>query len=335
VTSTAARLVRAQNIPEELRAPRQWVVWRPVERDGKVTKVPYRAAEPERLASSTDPATWSTFEQVCAAVAAGRAAGAGFVFTEGDPYVGVDFDRCRDPESGAIEPAFRKAINTLAGYAEASPSGTGVHVIVRGWLPGSGKKRGRVELYDRGRFFTMTGAALKGAAIAERQREIDVLYATLVRQEAPQQSLPRPTVPVDLEDRELLERARQARNGATFTQLYDGGWQGAGYGSQSEGDLALCAMLAFWTGRDEARVDRLFRGSGLTRAKWDERRGALTYGEMTIQKAIEGCREVYAPRAARSQARVSPPRMVVPRVRVPRIRAPRVDVPRVNSSGRG
>ena len=41
--------------------------------------------------------------------------------------------------------------------------------------------------------------------------------------------------------------------------------------------MALCALLAFWTGKDTARMDRLFRRSGLMRPKWDEDRGEKTY----------------------------------------------------------
>ncbi|MCH7661511.1 MAG: SUMF1/EgtB/PvdO family nonheme iron enzyme, partial [Euryarchaeota archaeon] len=78
-----------------------------------------------------------------------------------------------------------------------------------------------------------------------------------------------------------------ARNGAKFTQLYDtGSWEGAGYPSQSEADLALASQLVFWTGGNTAVVDRLFRGSGLMRPKWDESHGERTYGQMTISKAL-------------------------------------------------
>jgi putative DNA primase/helicase len=91
----------------------------------------------------------------------------------------------------------------------------------------------------------------------------------------------------DLDDATLLGRARLATNGERFRQLYDeGDWQGAGYPSQSEADLALCCLLTWWTNRDSARVDRLFRGSKLMRTKWDTRRGDSTYGADTIKKAM-------------------------------------------------
>jgi primase-polymerase (primpol)-like protein len=77
-----------------------------------------------------------------------------------------------------------------------------------------------------------------------------------------------------------------ARNGPKFTALWRGDLDG--YASASEGDLALCAILAFWTHNDASRIDRLFRASRRMRAKWDERRGdATTYGQCTIARALK------------------------------------------------
>jgi putative DNA primase/helicase len=88
------------------------------------------------------------------------------------------------------------------------------------------------------------------------------------------------------DDRELLERAFTAKNGTEFTRLWNG--DTSGQTSHSEADLALCSHLAYWTGGDAARIDSLFRRSGLYRNKWDERRGDQTYGERTIGKANGG-----------------------------------------------
>ncbi len=98
---------------------------------------------------------------------------------------------------------------------------------------------------------------------------------------------------VDLDDLELLQRARDAKNGERFRALYDEGNWKAYYSSQSEADLGLCDMLSFWCGRDEDRIDRLYRESGLMRKKWDSRRRDTTYGADTIAKAIAGCTDVY------------------------------------------
>ncbi len=146
------------NIPEELRQRPQWVVWKLEERGGKPTKVPYIAGGVGK-ASSTDALTWRTFDEAVAALRTGRYSGIGFVFSSGDPFAGVDLDSCRDPETGELEEWAAKIVRKLDGYAEASPSGTGVHIIVRGKAPN--KKRGRVEAYSSERYFTMTGRVLR------------------------------------------------------------------------------------------------------------------------------------------------------------------------------
>ena len=74
----------------------------------------------------------------------------------------------------------------------------------------------------------------------------------------------------------------------SFTDLYDHGNIDAYSGDDSSADLALCNYLAYWTNCNEEQIDRLFRGSALYREKWDSKRGNLTYGQMTISKAIAG-----------------------------------------------
>ncbi len=137
------------NIPEEMRRRPQWVVHK--------GKVPYIAGGVGR-ASSTDSLTWRTFEEAVRALKTGRWDGIGFVFSSGDPFAGVDLDKCRDPETGELEEWAAKVVKHLGGYAEASPSGTGVHVIIRGKAPN--RKRGKVEAYSSERYFTMTGRTL-------------------------------------------------------------------------------------------------------------------------------------------------------------------------------
>jgi len=98
-----------------------------------------------------------------------------------------------------------------------------------------------------------------------------------------------------LSDEALLERAKNASNGEKFARLYRG--RTSGYESNSEADMALCALLAFWTGGNGSQMDRLFRDSGLYRDKWDETHYAdgSTYGEKTIERAIAGTSEFYEP----------------------------------------
>lgn len=103
----------------------------------------------------------------------------------------------------------------------------------------------------------------------------------------PEAIAPRPVTrqALPLSDHELLDRARTAANGAKFWRLWQGdtSWYG---GDRSRADLALVALLLWWTGGDVPRTDSLFRRSGLMRRKWDEHRGASTYGQRTIAHTL-------------------------------------------------
>ncbi len=157
-------MIDTSRIPEELQGLPQWVGWQLVHRDGKPTKVPMRP-DGTGKASAIDPATWGTIQQALAAARRYKYSGVGFVFTAEDPYIGIDLDKCRRPETGEIADWAIDILNLLAdAYAEASPSGTGIHIITQGRVPGGRYKApyrsGVVEMYDRARYFTVTGVAL-------------------------------------------------------------------------------------------------------------------------------------------------------------------------------
>ena len=274
----------------------QWINWRYEERDGKLTKVPICPRTGE-LAAVDRPETWGTYEEAVRASIEHGHDGVGFVFTEEDPYGGVDLDKCRDPESGEIEDWARELIEHLGSYTELSPSGTGVHILVKAKLPPSGRRKGQVEMYDSGRFFTVTGKHLPStpSKIKERQAEVEVLHRRLfglTNRDTNGHGSHGPSN--DLSDAEILARAKQAANGKAFEKLWAG--DASEFPSKSEADLALCSHLVFWTGGDPGRVDKLFRQSGLYRPKWDERHygDGRTYGQATVEKALEGATEFYA-----------------------------------------
>lgn len=276
------------NIPLELTERNQWVNWRSVLRPGteKPTKQPL---DPKsgRLASTIDPQTWGSFDEAAMRWRNGGADGIGFVFTADDPFVGIDLDACRDRETGEIEARARSIVESLDSYTEISPTGTGLHVICSGTLPPDGRRKGKIEMYSEGRYFTMTGAVLE-----EYPRDISDRTATLARVHASvfgakpsqQGDSGEPPSRHKLTDDELLSRARSARNSSTFVSLWSG--DVSRYASSSEADLALCNLLAFWSDGDPYQTDRLFRQSGLMRRKWDELRGERTYGAITVDKAI-------------------------------------------------
>ncbi|MGD0580188.1 MAG: hypothetical protein ABSC08_14805, partial [Bryobacteraceae bacterium] len=138
------------------------------------------------LASSTNPRTWGTFQQALDAGQRWSMTGIGFVFSDGDPYSGVDIDNCRNPDSGEIAEWGWRVIRGLNSYTEVSPSGTGVHTIVRGNLPaGKGNQvvhhGGKVEMFSRARYFTFTGIHVDGTPheILDQQNELPRLHRQL------------------------------------------------------------------------------------------------------------------------------------------------------------
>jgi primase-polymerase (primpol)-like protein len=286
----------------------QWVCWREEERDGKPTKVPVRP-ETGDFASTTDPDTWTSFERAVEAVEDEDVDGVGFVFSAEDPIVGVDLDECRVPETGNPGSTAQTIIERLDSYTEVSPSGTGYHVLVEGDLPDGRNRRGSIELYDSARFFTVTGEHVSGTPdrIESRQEALTEVYREYVgdgavnsdRTDASATSTGGTDTDGDvtLDDVDVVERARRAENGEKFEQLWTGTI--AGYDSHSEADMALCCLLAFWTGGDRSQIDRLFRQSGLMREKWDDIHYAdgSTYGEKTIKRAVSTATDSYDPAA--------------------------------------
>jgi hypothetical protein len=233
-----------------------------------------------------------------------------------------------------LKPWAAEIVRDLDTYTETSPSRTGVKLYLLGTKPGTSCKKpyddGEIEVYDRGRFFAMTGTHWPGTptTVEPRQQQLEALYRKVFGDDPPQPAphaheangtagrheqadtipdaaaafldatagtaLPAAAPPDfgrPFTDAEVLEHARAARDGAKFTSLELGNV--ADYQSQSEADEAYCYLLAFWTRRDAAQTDRLFRASGLMRAKWDEKHGATTYGERTIQRALDKVSAVY------------------------------------------
>jgi len=286
-------------LPVELRELPQWVLWRYEDRDGKRTKVPYRTDKPKVPASSTDPSTWSTHADALRTADADGVDGIGFVFAESDPYTGIDFDHCVDGED--INPHVANVMRQLDSYSEFSPSGTGLHVIIRAEVNGDRRRTGNTpwdgefENYDRGRFFCMTGRHIRDTprTINDRQQQLDAVRARIFAPKAERKPPPVVTI-ASADNRELLALARNAKNGPKFASLYDAAEHS--YGSDSEADLALCDLLAFWCGSDVSRIDQLFRGSARMREKWDSTRGESTYGAQTIEKALASRTEFYGSR---------------------------------------
>ena len=310
-----------QNIPHCLRERTQWVCWRQHSKSGrgKGRKVP-RDPKTGRPASSTDPATWGTFEQAFQACSnGGEYAGVGYVFSPYDPFCGIDLDDCIDDATGELRAWGSRIIDEMNSYAEVSPSGRGVKIFVRARKPGdrckTGYADGEVEMYDRGRFFTVTGQRIEDVdpGVHDRQEQVDALYAEVFGDKGP--ALPvAPTLAMDapgspvLADEEIIALAGDPRRkngaGAKFAALFEGRWN-EHFNSASEADSSLCWTLAYYT-KDAAQIDRIFRVSKLMRPKWDESRPGGTYGSDTIDKALAGVTGQYRPRKRPSFSKPAP-----------------------------
>lgn len=301
--------VVAECIPAELKPLPRWTCWRfiPNPEGGKPIKLPINPRT-GKVAKIDDPATWTTFPEAMQHLATDETlSGVMLAISEDLDLVGIDLDGCRGVH-GELTPEAKALVETFDSYTEVSPSGTGVKLLCYGKKPGT-RCRAKsvhgcreVEIYSQGRFFVITGLRLDwvSSEINDRQVELDDLYAGLF---PPTPDRPRgpggPSGGFTGDDEALVNRARDAANGGKFTRLYDGGDIGEYGGDDSSADLALVSMIAFWTGPDPHRIDRIFRGSALLREKWDTPRGQSTYGRQTIDKALEDMTEFYGQRPAR------------------------------------
>ncbi len=285
--------VRKENIPQSLIKFPQWVAWKGiVKADGKISKIPINPKTGSN-AKVNDPDTWSSFDVALEYFHNNELQGVGFVFTESDPFVGIDLDDCVNSKTGVIDEEAKEYINHFNSYTEITPSGRGFHILLKGTLPGSGKHNGKVEIYDRGRFFTMTGKHLPDTPklILENDVEIRKFYNEQFRPFLDNNKIN--NTKTLSEDEKLIEKINNSKEGRKFNQLWEGNYHS--YPSQSEADLALCKILAFWTGCSAERVNQLFIQSILYRPKWDKSHYAdgNTYGSETIQKAINSVTEIY------------------------------------------
>lgn len=302
------------NIPAELKKEPRWVCWKFEQRGGKMTKVPYTPTG--RRAKSNDPATWAAFDECRAAHEGGRFDGIGFQL-DGSGIVGVDIDHAKDA-AGNWSATAATIVDILNSYAEISPSGEGVHIFIKAVKPGNKSKNAAagVEMYDTKRFFTVTGNLFREGlnAVQERQEALNGVYFKYLE---PLQNLTATTgrekhAAVDfapLDDAAIIELLESGKAGG---QKSGRGAELAAYwrgnyllytDDLSAADLSLCNALAFWTQKDTAQMDRLFRQSGLyllegRAEKWNAKHNSagLTYGEMTIAAAVAACNVVYSAR---------------------------------------
>lgn len=334
---TKHNIVKLSDQLKEIRSEKAWInyilIWNESKHGGEggFDKPP---VNPHSLrdGSSTDPERWTTFDHAVSNIGktatihykdgkeiSGEVSGVGLIL-EAVGLVGVDFDgviREIDGET-VFDEESRQIIEYLDAYTEKSPSGTGVHVLIKGKKPKNTLSKIKnvvrlesgleyvteYEMYDRGRYFTFTGDILDGFdhGLEERQEQLNKVYRLFeVRQAKKARSLSRVVsspqgghgekATPDETDLELWEKMFRSRRGAEIRKLFDGDLSVCG-GDHSACDLALCNHLAYWTNLDESRIDRMFRQSSLLRDKWTKNyiipKYGKSYRDWTIETAISG-----------------------------------------------
>lgn len=267
-------------IPELLQKQKKWVCWKLEDRNGRITKVPYNPRTGEK-AKSTDPDTWSSYEEVCQAKGYH---GIGYVFN-GDGIFGIDIDHCID-ENNKITKEVKDLIIHLGSYTEKSPSGQGIHIL--GLYKGTdmqGKRKGSYEMYFTGRYFTMTGRALQFSdELRDLTPEVEYLKEHYFNQKEEGKEEKRKTIFAPMQDKELLEKIFHWRNGDLLKAIYEG--ENPKFdGDRSANDFFFIKAVNFANGNNLAQTDRIFRGSGRMRAKWDEKHysNGDTYGQRLLK----------------------------------------------------
>jgi len=267
--------------------------------DGKLNKPPCRIKGGRaRKADKTNPKNHCTFAEAAAALEAGVVDAIGFVFTAGDPCTVVDLDGVLN--DGELDADAADIVADFETYWEISCSSTGLHAVVLGEKPGTRCRKGNVEIYDGrsgARFMVMTGNVLGDRkTVRNCQGELDALYKRLFPE--PKRKIDdRASISHDLEDTELLERARASRTGTKFCKLFDRG-DTSSYESHSSADFALINTLIFWTGGDAERIERLFEQSALYRPR-GKHRGYVARSVKSCLERYSG--SYYQPRAVREQ----------------------------------
>lgn len=206
-------------IPLELRERDQWVCWKFIaDQNGKRNKVPYSTTG--RRASTTDCTTWNSFgktlktTETVKSKGKPRYDGIGYVFSEGDGIAGIDLDDCLD-ESGKLKPWATEIIGLFADtYCEISPSKTGLKLFVHGKLPDGTPGRkwpcddGSIEVYHRGRYFTVTANRWSNASseLRDGQMGIDALLTRFIQPKATPQ-IHASTYQPPLDRKNVIQRA--------------------------------------------------------------------------------------------------------------------------------
>jgi len=264
---------RYENLPQKLRETGKFNCWQYEKNPKKVKpdKVPYNPKNSSR-GQSNNPDTFTCYQYALTKVAGYDGLGVG-VFND---LAILDFDDC--VKNGVIVSEIAKdAAEIMDCYTEISPSGTGLRLICMAARFQFDKLRFYIhnksigmEIYVAGvtkKYLTVTGNVIKAGDLEERGEQLQRVLEKYMRRpdksKKGSSSSKRQKKALD-----IPALARKAKNGEKFIRLFDNG-DITSYESQSNADIALCNILAFYTGDDEQALDTLFRQSKLYREKWE------------------------------------------------------------------
>lgn len=280
------RIGMLKNIPQEIKALKNWVVWRlePNKNNpNKLDKIPYNSRS--KKAAANNPNTWITYEEAEDLFMKYDFDGVGMEIDINDEYFYIDVD-------GIIP---QDILNSFDSYIEISQSGKGAHIIAKCdkelLIQALGGKEGRknetYEIYAGGRFLAITGNIVSPSDdINYCTKEGIDFYNNNIKKQTSNQSNTVPLIPSpSLTDDEILEKARRAKNSQKFQDLWDGN-----LGNKNEQDCALIGILAFYT-QDEEQLLRLWKQSGLYRTKTDRK----DYAVGVIAFVLNGLTETWNP----------------------------------------
>lgn len=254
-------------IPEELKKLDRFVCY-------NKDKLPFDAKN-GKPASSTDSSTWSSFYEALAGKKKYNLRGVGFVL--GDGYAGIDIDQCVGKQ-GICEEA-QWVMEKMDSYAELSPSGTGIHILFKGVKPGPRCKTKNIEgakeieIYDSGRYFTLTGKVARGRQIEERQEELEEVYRKYFGGEARGKQVAERVVErtfESLDNRRSLEIGLQKDK--KLASFYQGSFD---MSDESAKDMALMGKLMYWTNNDTELAIEAFLESPFAKGKDDKHQKKL------------------------------------------------------------
>ena len=294
-------MVDIKNIPAELKTSCRFCVWKFEKRNGQKTKMPYNPANGDR-ARINDLRTFADFKTTLVTYAMGGYDGIGIAVGSG---IGAfDIAHCIR-EDGTLNDTADTVLSIFpTAYVEKSPSGKGLrgffhvpedYVYDKTVYYINNRSKG-LEVYmpcATNRFVTVTGDVYRTGEIPNDETAMTTLLDTLMKRNKQVQQTHFQHHSY-LDDEAVITHANEASNSEKFKKLFAGEWEDL-YGSQSDADMALLSILAFWCGCDEEQMDRIFRTSGLMRPKWDRKQAGSTYGAISIRNTVNTCASVYIP----------------------------------------